>query len=115
MPLFSEDKLARLFQQTRDERDKVLQELAQARKERDEARRLLADCYRVTGEDTAGEGPESPYVWRDAADVVLRACEERNALQDFHDQICLALGLSASFGEPRVSAALAAIRALRGA
>jgi hypothetical protein len=44
---------------------------------------------------------------------VFRAVEERNALQDFHDQICLALGLPASFGDPKPRLALKAIEALK--
>lgn len=48
--------------------------------ERDEARRMLGECYILSGADTDGNAPDSPHLWAHAAEEVRRLREHYDEL-----------------------------------
>ncbi len=48
--------------------------------ERDEARRMLGECYVLSGADTDGNAPDSPHLWAHAAEEVRRLREHYDEL-----------------------------------
>lgn len=55
--------------------------LREAERERDEARRMLGECYVLSGADTDGNPPESVHVWPNAVQAVRE-------LREDYDEAC---------------------------
>jgi hypothetical protein len=61
--------------------ERTLDRAERAERERDEARRMLGECYVLSGADTDGNPPESIHVWPHAVQAV------RELREDYDDEL----------------------------